>query len=366
MAQLKITSWNLEWLVKLLAKLDAPPGAGASAAAQRAFADAQARIDAIQREILEIDPDILCIIEGPPTEAAISGFCQNWLGGAYVPITLPAGGDYRMKGRQWIWFLVRPALAQGASLLDPEVWQSYTLAESTARYGPHWTHGKTWPVNLWGETVPTRHGHYRHPQVLRLTWQDQPIELIGAHLKSKFSNKGKYLPETPDDPRHVLFISQALEARIKLATEASDIRLYLGQRFAQEANPAIFLMGDMNDGPGKELLERQYLFFDLIGNLQGDVFFARKFLNHALFDAEQDLRWSVFFKDKIDPDRNPHILLDHILFSQALVNQSLPIEVKPGAGKVEHEIHDRINAALSSKQKTSDHKPISCLVSQRV
>jgi hypothetical protein len=53
------------------------------------------------------------------------------------------------------------------------------------------------------------------------------------------------------------------------------------RRFEQDPEPSIFLVGDVNDGPGKELLEREYLFHDLISNLQGDVFFAEKFMSHA-------------------------------------------------------------------------------------
>ena len=88
-------------------------------------------------------------------------------------------------------------------------------------------------------------------------------------------------------------------------------------------------------------------------------FFANRFLNHALFDYPNHLRWTVKFEDFVQPERNPHILLDHILFTQPLVDGSLPLQVNSKAGWVEHEIHDLINASLTTKQKTSDHKPIS-------
>ena len=121
-------------------------------------------------------------------------------------------------------------------------------------------------------------------------------------------------------------------------------------------------MGDLNDGPGKELFERQFLFFDLLTALQGSIFEAEKYFNHALFDYPDPLRWSVHFQDKIDPGRSPNILLDHILFSQALVRHELPLQVEPQAGRIEHEIFDRLNAQLPKKYKLSDHKPVSCLL----
>ena len=124
----------------------------------------------------------------------------------------------------------------------------------------------------------------------------------------------------------------------------------------------MLVLGDLNDGPGKELFEREYLFFDLVSNLQGNVFFAQKFLNHALFDYPPRLRWSVEFEDFVDEQRDPHILLDHILFTQALVDGSAPLQVEPHAGLIEHEVHHLVNAGLSAKRRTSDHKPISVVL----
>ncbi len=104
------------------------------------------------------------------------------------------------------------------------------------------------------------------------------------------------------------------------------------------------------------------MFFDLLSVLQGDVYFSDKFLNHALFDYSHDLRWSTYFKDKTDPVRDPHILLDHILITQPLVNGSLDVQVVAHSGKVEHVIHNRINAGLSKKRRTSDHRPVSVII----
>jgi hypothetical protein len=156
------------------------------------------------------------------------------------------------------------------------------------------------------------------------------------------------------------FVRESMRARIKLATEAANVRAYIDRRFEQVESPAIFVLGDLNDGPGKELFEEQYLFFDLLSNVQGDVFFARGFLNHALFDVPDHLRWSVQWRDFIEPAREPKILLDHILFTQALVDGSSPWRVRAGAGRVEHEIHEDVSAEGGAF--TSDHRPVSVVV----
>jgi hypothetical protein len=197
--------------------------------------------------------------------------------------------------------------------------------------------------------------------VLVLDWEGLRVEFVGLHLKSKYVNEGQRMWEAGGEERNE-FIREALEARIKLATEATNVRAYIDAKFGQVANPAIFVMGDLNDGPGKELFEGTYLFFDLVSNVQGDVFWARRFLNHALFDFPGELRWSVHFRDFVEPERDPHILIDHILFTQGLVDGTLPWKIEERAGKVEHEIHDLINAALPASAKTSDHKPVSVIV----
>ncbi len=77
---------------------------------------------------------------------------------------------------------------------------------------------------------------------------------------------------------------------------------------------------------------------------------------------EVPLRWSSYFKDFIDPGRNPKILLDHILFTQCLVNNSLAVIVESKSGYIEHEIHDSINANNARYACTSDHKPVSLII----
>jgi len=153
---------------------------------------------------------------------------------------------------------------------------------------------------------------------------------------------------------------------VKLSSEALAVRAYIDQRFAQEADPSILVVGDLNDGPGKELMEREYLLHDLISNLQGEVFFARKFLNHALFDQPHALRWTAKFKDILDPGRNQHILLDHILFTQALTRAGTsPLQVQSNAGLVEHLAHEEGESTFG-KDLLSDHRPVSVELSPRI
>ncbi len=332
MDKLKVTTWNVEWLDKLFDG--------------NLTSIKEKRINAIKREIFEINADVYCLLEAVQGEEKIKNFCEHTLEGKYLPV-LSESGEYGILGRQWIWFLVKPELITSVQLLPNVAYDEFA--------------GARWAVNYWGDFESTIHRHYRHPQVLVLNWKNTRIEMIGLHTKSKFVQGGESQWKAGGEKRNA-FVKEAIKARIKMTTEVTNVRNYVDRKFEQVENPAILVMGDLNDGPGKEFFENQYLFFDLLSNLQGDVFSSHKFLNHALFDFPNDLRWTVHFQDFIDKTRSPKILLDHILFTQSLVNGSLPVQINAGAGKVEHEIHELVNAGIPKSSHTSDHKPVSVIL----
>ncbi len=370
---MKLTTWNIEHFAKPIADPNDP--------------EYQERLTYISDEIIRIDPDVLCLIEAPGDLVALRNWinlpiAQGGLNGAYTIATIN-GTDtilnnnpanirdalkdlYSMKGtdltgNQWIWFLVKNQLFNNtnAFIQDPGIWHGMTGQ-------------KKWSVNYWGNYDSKRANHWRHPQILVMDIGGIMVEIIGVHLKSKINRKSAF---DDNDNLKPTYVDEALRARVKLATEANDVRQYIEQRFQQESEPRIIVCGDMNDGPGKKFFERQYLFFDLISNIQGDIFLASRFLNHALFDYTEHLRWTTEFRDRIEIwarenmdmyntqtnviDNARKQLIDHILFTQAFVNGSGTPRINPNAGLVEHTIHEKINANLKNALKTSDHRPVS-------
>lgn len=352
MTDLKITTWNIKHFSRVLAQ------------------NRQQHKLAIANEIRQINPDILCVIEGPGDLTLLQTFVDdvNGLNGRYrIPVIegtnalltpIPTNPRdtlsdlYHMQGNdnsgnQWIWFLVKDQVFQNATqrfLQDPVVWNQF-VGHST------------WPVHYWGDMSTRNHRHWRHPQVLVLEFEGVRAEFIGVHLKSKINRR------TPFDVNGNLlrdYVEAAIKARIKLATEAENVRNYINARFQQEPAPRILVLGDTNDGPGKRFFERQYLFFDLLSSIQGNIFFAQQFLNHCLFDFDDHLRWSTSFRDRIEPNQQLQ-LIDHILFTQSLVNHNQFPRIEPGAGIVEHAIHETVNAMLVGGD-TSDHRPVSVTV----
>ena len=378
MANFKITSWNIKHMHDAIA-----PGGKDSA-----------RLPFIREQIAQMDPDILCITEATPDLPLL----RQWAATLHVPYVVPTipGTDAALaalpnnprkalcglygypdnvlSGSQWIWFLVKAGHNLGAELQDPKIWRRFAASQYADAADQERSDGK-WGLFYWAERKAGTWGHVRQPQVLVATIGGLRVELIGAHLRSKLNRtnpKEVWTDETRSefaDP----FLREVMNDRIKLATEAENIRKYVDARFAQDAAPAVMVMGDLNDGPGREVFERKHLYFDLIGNLQGSIFEAERFLNHALFDygapasgTGAGLRWSYKLsgKDPVDPTRDPHLLLDHIMFTQRLVAKDQFPRIRSGAGIVEHAIHERVNAMRPRRvPETSDHRPVSVTLS---
>lgn len=369
----KLTAWNIAWADTLLTELGRPGEPGAAAAL---------RAEAIAAQIRLMDPDILLVGEGPRGEARAAEFFQR-VAPAYRLVTRGDDRLYGIQGRQWLWFLLHERLGATARLLHLDRWIGLTEAGSGGFFGGR--NGPRWPVAMprfVKETGPDgrpslsydparMHQHYRSPQVLLVEIEGFRFEIIGCHLKSK--HIGMSPPRgilAPDGfAQHPEFVAKVVEARAKLATEAANVRAYLDARFLEDAEHAAIVAGDLNDGPGKERIERQFMLHDLVTNIQGDVFFASRFLNHALFDMADEQRWTARFRDTLDPRRRPEILLDHILFTQAFTGPdrpgAAPFRAIRHGGLVEHGAHHEANAGLPAALTTSDHRPVSMRFARR-
>ncbi|MEM7605870.1 MAG: endonuclease/exonuclease/phosphatase family protein [Myxococcota bacterium] len=380
-ARMKLTALNGEWLEFAWGVLADryQPGQRLLTGAAPTRGEAQLRMDALADLVSRIDPDILFLCEAPKDEANTLDFADTVLPD-YALVTRSPGDAYNIRGNQWLWFLVKKPLADRINprLLPISTWRAFAAASSPSiRDNGKWNVAipKLTEVDGVPEVPVTRreeHSHYRHPQTLRFDFGGSVHEVIGCHLKSKFVSRqprrrrdDEAFADYAKLKRVKRYLAESHRARVKLTSEAMNVRAYIDQRFEQEADPSIFVVGDINDGPGKELMEREYLLHDMISNLQGEVFFAHRFLNHALFDQPQSLRWTVKFKDRIDPQRDPKILLDHILFTQALTRGGTgPLVVPANGGRVEHLAAEE-TAARYGRPAISDHRPISIRLDPR-
>jgi len=372
MESLKLVSWNIEQSDQLLGPDHSP----------LATEPYSARLAAIREEIAELDADVLAVTEGPKGEQRALSFFRSVAPNYDLVVR---GTDdphaYGISGTQWIWLLLRKGRGLSGSLQHLDRWRELTE--------PGW--GEQWRAPGWEVSYPIfdveakslhfkitdKHRHYRHPQVLGLqvTLPDGShwhCEIIACHLKSKINKvhpKGDPYAADFFDAQPAL-VADVMTSRIKLTTEATDIRHYIEARFAAEPDAPIIVVGDLNDGPGKERIEQRFMYHDLLSNLQGDVFLARQFLNHALFDFDDGARWSYDLgRDKLDPGRSPRILLDHILFTQSLSGRNragaAAFRARPSGGLVEHDVHHRVAARRARSAQTSDHRPVSMVFDLR-
>lgn len=340
---LKITSWNLDWADTLVD--------GTTVPAWMAVPHPE-RKDLIYQTLQEINPDIFCMIEGPRGEKRLSTFCRDVLRDEWVPVLLGDGtgtkdGKYETDGWQWIWFLVKPELAERCRLQDVSVWVD--------KSGP-----LKWKVHLWGQLYTTAdHWHYRHPQVLVHTFEDgTEMELIGVHLKSMRPSKA--FSRDAGGNINQDYLNEALTNRIKVATEARNVRSYISRRFADGAgtDPAMIVLGDCNDDQGQDYFEENYMFFSVVSNLEGNILKSPEFFYHALFDNDPALNWTVMFADEVSGKaaEDNKLLIDHILYSQPLRGGPFPLHAKPQAGRVEHDAWNAYSAG--APYPASDHRPV--------
>lgn len=365
MESFKLVAWNIEHSDRLLTALGSP-----SDTTKRR---AEERCKAIREEIAALKADVLLISEGPRGEERARAFFDR-VAPEYALVVRdgePAAAYGIVGGSQWLWFLVRKAAPVEARLMHLDRWR--TATERASR-GDH--KSGRWDVSyplinkasgVLEFSVPERHSHYRHPQLLQVVSDGCYFEIIGSHLKSKFTGvrpQGDPMAADFFANNHAL-VADIIKSRTKLTTECADIRHYVEARFDEDEDAAVILAGDLNDGPGKERIERRFLYHDLVGALQGEIFFARRFFNHALFDTPEGERWSVHFNDRLDPARSPLILLDHILFSQSMTSshtgRRFGYVARRAGGRVEHEVHHRIASARHKYAATSDHRPVSMI-----
>lgn len=407
---IKITTWNIKWFGQLLQGYTRTiPRQGKKVTKKADKALQKLQLKQIAEEIRQINSDILCIQEGPSVGNVqrLEKFCTEYLEDDWSVIVRDDNDPWLISGVQGIFFLVKSSRLNSwqPRLMSQSLWIEATEFESRVDKNvvDSGEHKRKWPIIHpqfkpdKPETFPEpidedegseseiklndrEHNHYRHPQVLLLTINGKRVDIIGCHLKSKFGGElfedaararadGVATGALTDEQRElILKVEQtAVESRIKLSTEITNVRYYIDSRFRNEPDPIVFVVGDLNDGVGKEAFERKYLFHDLVSNIQGNVFLANRFLNHALFDFsrdnEENHRWTSYFIDLWDPARKPEILLDHILFTQSVSGESAlkksGIGVLQGAGRVEHAIHNSVNSVFgSSADFTSDHRPV--------
>lgn len=287
-----------------------------------------------------IDPDVLCITEGPNTLAdgsktarqqleawsELHGLHDDYLGADGIP----------SGGQQELCALYR------SSKVD-----LVHIPEREARRNPF---QKPFLVDTLDSLIKEQYKHYRPPFEISMRKPGEETELgriIIAHAKSK----GIF--DLVDMAR---FEQLSERNRRKLLAECLSIRERCDQWLDENPDLKLVVCGDINDGFGLDYFEGRFS-RSAVDMLLGDVWEPEKVLRHVLPRPKLTKYgwkpWSSDYKDRLTGDKF-NVLIDHILVSASL---------SPVNGMVWNPVGrdspPEANAIKSQLLGASDHFPVS-------
>jgi endonuclease/exonuclease/phosphatase family protein len=270
--------------------------------------------------IKTIDPDILGIQEGPSGINEMLLFISTYLDDKY-------SCEIGTNGlSQKLFILYRK------SFFD-------TVTPINYPY-PNWKFDKD------GDYVLDDGNFARTPLELTFAISGQKIRIIDNHFKSSYINGGQAKWNDPD--KRTEFIRESLINRRRITMEAVQLRKHVDETLTTEPNSII--MGDINDGPGKEFFENYMLGMDITSELLGNTYYSDSIFKHLL-DLNDD--FSVIFNDFVEEIPNKKVLLDRML-----VSPSLYPFVK--SCSVEYQNYDTlVDNPHRRDGRPTDHRPVS-------
>jgi endonuclease/exonuclease/phosphatase family metal-dependent hydrolase len=344
--EIKIATFNVEWMVNLF-KNGKPelatkqnkkaPGLGAKPKDPQGVAD---RIAAVMKDL---DADIIGICEGPPLKAQMQHFVEEKLGNDYIVYSME-------DGSQSVHALVHKRLTRGVTITQlPRTDKVFErLRKVRALY-------------KWGDPRKELRGRFtRLPVILRMKRKGKTTEVMVVHTKSKISDLKKAKQWETKDKAAVI---SAIFSRQKLSLEMNVIRKYIAHRLYTRNAEAVIVMGDMNDGVTRDLIDDNYLMHSIVHELRGAFHHELALMRHVLTGKQLQKKryaWTVEFTDATNNGNATRVLLDHILFSPACHDGGQICFVKD-SGMIEHKVFDKyvVKNGATRDERPSDHKPLS-------
>lgn len=346
--RIKVATFNVEWMINLFvpgrAQLLRRPNNRTAGLGQRPQ-DPMGVANRIASVIRAMDPDILGICEGPPKKSQMDAFVRDCLANDYHVFSME-------DGPQSVHALVHRRLDNGlaVSQVPPShgVFGRLRTARTYYRFGDH--------------KKPSTARFTRLPVILRLERRGRVTELVVAHTKSKISSLRS---ANEWRRRSRAQIIDAINSRQKLSIEMDVLRKYIAHCLWSQRSEAVIVMGDLNDGVTRDVVDTNYLLHSIVHELRGAFHHEVALMRHVL-DSRQLQRkaqaWTCAFSDPAHGGDEVRVLLDHILFSPACVNGG-PMTFVPGSGLVEHAAFDAHVQGAGGRRdhRPSDHRPLSAL-----
>jgi endonuclease/exonuclease/phosphatase family metal-dependent hydrolase len=357
MSQLKIATWNTEWMVSIFGGLwkewqspfipDTFKGKTLGTMRLDPIADVPGLCQRMAGVIKDMGALIIGIQEAPPLKEQMEVFVHRFLGDEYVV-------HYSNSNLQTICALVHRSISDRVTALDPKGPETKLLRSAV----PYYTWG--------GVTLKDQKSHHfdRYPLVLDFSPEGgKGLRVIVVHTKSKHSKLTLKLWEKRDRAA----ILDALDARRKLSAEVSVLRQFLDNQLEPpNENKALVVVGDCNDGPGQELMEQEFLVHNIIDEVVGSLLYPTRHFRHAMEPDVLAVAASTYFTDPFQGGQIKPDLIDHILVSPGIWQKTSPFKLKKKSCRVETKIYDKHNAETESVHerslRPSDHRPISAVI----
>jgi endonuclease/exonuclease/phosphatase family metal-dependent hydrolase len=289
--------------------------------------------------IRAIDADILAVQEAPSRKEELDLFITTHLTGPSGPLYKCILGD--SGGAQKLAVLYKGSVA----------------ASLTASVGLK-TLLDAWSADVDGDMLLEPYEFTRTPLVVDIQAGSHEMQVIVMHTKSSFVNQGQAM--WADPTRRQEYIVAALKARRRNATEGMRTRTYLEERIAAVSSARIILLGDLNDGPGLDYFEENYLAHNVTDILVGSAFRPELIFAHAQHDVSLSKRFTAVFDDFVENVKKKHLLLDHILLSPTLMGAT-GLRKVTHSGTIHHKEYDAQvkNGGKKREDRPSDHRPVS-------
>jgi hypothetical protein len=346
--ELKVATFNVEWMVNLfengkpkiaVEQNKKAPGLGAKPKRPSEVADRIAGV------IQAIDAHVVSICEGPPLKAQMQAFVKAKLDNAYTVYSVE-------DGSQSVHVLVSKGLPRGLTVNQVEESDViYTRLQRVKNY------------HRFGSVRESVKGRFtRMPVILRIKKGDAITELMAVHTKSKISDLKKASQWEKRSPNEII---SAINSRQKLSIEMNEIRKYIAHGLYSGRAESVVVMGDLNDGISRDVVDDTYLLHSIVHELRGAFEHEVALMRHVLTPEQLQKRkesWTVQFRDPAQGNKQTKVLLDHMLFSPKCWEGG-KIQFQKGSGRVEHEAFNKyvVNNAKSRDDRPSDHRPLSAV-----
>ena len=344
--RIKIATFNVEWMINLF-KTGKPelltkhnpksPGLGGKPKDPPGVAKRLAAV------IKDVDADIIGICEGPPLKTQMRAFVRCYLDSDYTVYSME-------DGPQSVHILVRKRLDRRVRISQlPRTDKVFERLRRARLYSKIGSAKKQYKARF-----------TRLPVVLRLTYKGKTTEIMALHTKSKISQ----LKNAADwENKSAQKVIDTVNSRQKLSIEMNVVRKYIAHRLYSKQADAVIVMGDLNDGITRDIVDESYLLHSIVHELRGAFQHELALMRHVLSPEQLQKKsygWTVEFKDPTHGGKNTRVLLDHILYSPR-GHEGGTIRFVRNSGRIEHDAYGRQveKRGKLRDERPSDHRPLS-------